>query len=103
MRPIRTTISFDRALALALDSVSPIARTERVMLAEANGRVLAEAVTAAADVPAFDRAAMDGFAVRAADTAGASPDDPKTLRCVDTIYTGQAPAHAIAAGDCAEI
>ena len=43
-----------------------------VALAEALGRVLAEDVRAAVDVPGFDRSNMDGFAVRAEDTFGAS-------------------------------
>ena len=55
----------------------PIDRTERVALADANGRVLAEDVVATADVPPFARAAMDGYAVRAEDTAGASRERPR--------------------------
>ena len=58
-------------------AVSPIDRTERVPLGDAGGRVLAEAIVADADVPPFDRAAMDGFAVRAEDTAGAGGTTPK--------------------------
>ena len=103
MRPLRDTIPFDEALARTLRAASPIERVERVPLSGANGRVLAEDIIAQGDVPAFDRAAMDGFAVRAADTADASPGAPKTLRRVDAIYTGQAPGRAIAAGECAEI
>jgi molybdopterin molybdotransferase len=103
MRPLRNTVPFDEALARTLGAATPIERTEPAPLGTANGRVLAEDIIAQGDVPAFDRAAMDGFAVRAADTADASAGAPKTLRCVDAIYTGQAPARAIAAGECAEI
>ena len=103
MRPFRETISFDEALARTLEATTPIGRTERVALADANDRVLAETITAAADVPPFDRAAMDGFAVRAEDTLGATAETPRTLRLVDTIYTGQAPSHAVDTGECAEI
>ena len=49
---------------------------EEVALAEALGRVLAEDVRAEVDVPGFDRSNMDGFAVRAADTFGASEGAP---------------------------
>ena len=52
---------------------------ETVPLAAALGRVLAQDVTAPIDVPPFDRANVDGFAVRAADTLGASPGTPKRL------------------------
>ena len=103
MRPIKTTIPFADALRLALDAVSPIERTERVALADAGGRVLAETITADADVPPFARAAMDGFAVRAEDMVGASATAPKILRCVDVIFTGDAARRALAAGECAEI
>ena len=72
MRPFGKTISPDEARKRIDAAVRPIDRTERVALAEASGRVLAEDVVANADVPPFARAAMDGYAVRAQDTAGAS-------------------------------
>lgn len=65
---------------------------ESVGLAEALGRVLAEDVLAPVDVPGFDRANVDGFAVRAADTFGAFEEDVRTLRVNDeVIATGVAP------------
>jgi putative molybdopterin biosynthesis protein len=54
--------------------------SERVPLAEAHGRILAEDVASPVDVPAFDRAVLDGWAVRAADTFGASEHAPRRLR-----------------------
>jgi putative molybdopterin biosynthesis protein len=72
---------------------------ERVPLAEALGRVLAEDVRASVDVPGFDRANMDGFAVRAADTFGASEEEPVRLRLNDEVLaTGIAPKLEVAAG-----
>jgi putative molybdopterin biosynthesis protein len=53
---------------------------ETVSLARALGRVLAADVVASVDVPGFDRSGVDGFAVRAADTVGASADAPRALR-----------------------
>lgn len=103
MRPIRETIPLEEALALLLDSARPIERTERVRLEHADGRVMAETIHAAADVPPFDRAAMDGFAVIAEDTFGATRFDPRTLLSVGTVYTGQMPARAIEPGECIEI
>jgi putative molybdopterin biosynthesis protein len=65
---------------------------ERVPLDRALGRVLAEDVVAPVDVPGFDRANVDGFAVRAEDTFGASEDHPVTLRLnPETIPTGVLP------------
>ncbi|MEE6209045.1 gephyrin-like molybdotransferase Glp [Salarchaeum sp. III] len=71
-------------LADAVDTlrevVDPHGRAERVPLADADGRALAESVTAARDVPHYDRAAMDGYAVRARDTFGAGDRSPAVLR-----------------------
>lgn len=63
-----------------LERVTPHERTERVSLARADGRTLATRVTAPSPVPGYDRAAMDGYAVRAADTFGASDRSPNLLR-----------------------
>jgi molybdopterin molybdotransferase len=62
------------------EAVAPVERTDRVPLASADGRTLAEAVDAPRDVPGYERAAMDGYAVRAADTFGASDRSPAVLR-----------------------
>ncbi|MGH3822478.1 MAG: molybdopterin biosynthesis protein, partial [Pseudonocardiaceae bacterium] len=64
--------------------------TERLGLAEAIGRVTAEPVWARRSSPAFDSAGMDGIAVRAADTVGASQATPLTLTDFDVIDTGDA-------------
>src|SRR5919201_4296228 len=103
MRPIRETIPLEEALAAILDAASPIERTERIALRDASGRVLAPPSVAAADVPPFDRAAMDGYAVIAEDTFGAGRYEPKVLRCVEKVYTGQMPRNAVARGECIEI
>src|SRR5436190_2151662 len=103
MRPIRETIPLDEALALILESARPIERTERVALSDADGRVLAALVASTMDVPPFDRAAMDGYAVRAEDTFGAGKYEPKILRTVETVYTGQMPTRAVGVGECTEI
>jgi len=72
---------------------------ERVALGAALGRVLAEDVRAEVDVPGFDRSNMDGFAVRAADSFGASEEEPARLRLnAETIPTGVAPELAVAPG-----
>src|SRR5688572_11716906 len=103
MRPITETLLYDDAMKLVMGTASPITRTERVALVDAGGRVVAADVVAAIDVPPFDRAAMDGYAVVAGDTFGAGTHAPKTLRCVDKVFTGQAPARGISTGECIEI
>jgi molybdopterin molybdotransferase len=61
-------ISIDEALELVLGGLAPLG-SQRMPLAEAAGRVAAEPAVSAVDLPPFDRSAMDGYAVRAADTA----------------------------------
>ena len=103
MRPIQETIPLDQALALVAESAVPVTRTEPLSLAEADGRVLAADIVAGADVPPFDRAAMDGFAVSAEDTFGASRQSPRTLRQIETVHTGEVPAKRLGPGQCTEI
>jgi molybdenum cofactor synthesis domain-containing protein len=103
MRPFTSTIPFADALARVLAAARPTTRTETVALADADGRVLAEDVTASLDVPAFDRAAMDGYAVRDADTRGATDETPVALTCVGVVAAGTVPARAIGPGECLEV
>lgn len=103
MRPIRDTISLDEARARIDAAVRPIDRTERVVLADANGRVIAQDVAAAADVPPFARAAMDGYAVRAEDTSGSTREQPRVLKRVETLFTGQVAQRQVGPGECIEI
>ena len=103
VRPIRETITIDEARELIAAAALPIDRVERVPLREASGRVLARPVMAGADVPPFDRAAMDGYAVVAEDTFGASAHDPRTLRCVGRVFTGEIAAEPVDRGTCIEI
>ncbi len=103
MRPITETLLYDDAMRLVMGAATPIARTERVSLVDADGRVVARDVTAVMDVPPFDRAAMDGYAVVAADTFGAGTHTAKTLTRVDRVFTGQVPTRGIGPGQCIEI
>jgi putative molybdopterin biosynthesis protein len=77
---------------------------ERVVLMAALRRVLAHDVVAPIDVPPFDRANVDGFAVRAADTAGAADNTPHRLRLNGEVVTcGHAPALDVGAGSATTI
>ncbi|WP_424018070.1 molybdopterin biosynthesis protein [Halorientalis pallida] len=77
--------------------------TETVPLREARGRVLAERIDASLDVPGFDRASMDGYAVRARDTFGADEADPARLDLVGEVHAGAEPDVTVEAGTAAEI
>jgi molybdenum cofactor synthesis domain-containing protein len=103
MRPFQSTISIDEARRLIDEAVRPIERVERVSLLEARGRVLATPVIAASDVPPFSRAAMDGYAVVAADLERASAAAPVALECLERVFTGQVPTRVVVRGTCAEV
>jgi len=103
MRPFGDTISLEQARAVINDSLRPIERIEQAPLGATHGRVLAQDVVASADVPPFSRAAMDGYAVRAADTSDATVTHPSTLTCIEKVFTGQMPSRTVGAGECTEI
>ena len=103
MRPFVELISLEAARAILDATGSPIDRVETVTLDQANGRVLASDVMSHIHVPPFSRAGMDGFAVRARDTQGASRQTPRSLRKIGTLYTGQVSAITVGDGECLEI
>ena len=103
MRPMRDTIPMDEALRIVTETAHPLTRTHYVPLEKSSGLVLATDIIAAQDVPPFDRAAMDGYAVLANDTFSASRQTPKSLRCIETVHTGNIPTKQIGTGECAEI
>ncbi len=82
------------------DSIPPV---ETVPLTAAIGRVLAETVTADLDVPGFDRSTVDGYAVRAIDTFGASESLPALLTVVGDIRMGSAAGLTLRPGSSARI
>jgi molybdopterin molybdotransferase len=92
------------ALALLLDALPRREATpEMVATPDALDRVLAEEIRSPGELPTFRRSTMDGFAVRAADTFGATEGLPAYLEIVDDIPMGRAPTHALATGECARI
>ncbi len=103
MRPFGQTIPLEEAQRLIAGAIRPLSRTELVLLHEAGGRVLATDLVAPGDVPPFTRAGMDGYAVRAADTTGASRAEPRVLRTIEQVFTGQMPGYPVTPGRCSEI
>jgi molybdenum cofactor synthesis domain-containing protein len=91
-------IPLDEARAYVLARVAPLP-AEEVALADALGAVTAEAVVSAEAVPPFPNSAMDGYAVRAADTVGA----PVHLRSIGMIAAGSAGDLVVGAGEAARI
>jgi len=103
MRPFAATIPLEEARRLLAAAARPLDRVEVVALPWLGGRVLADDVVASGDVPPFARAMMDGYAVRAADVAGATREAPRRLAIVGRVFTGEVLARTIGDGECAEI
>lgn len=95
-------ITVEEAIEQVLSRIA-VLPAQRVPLLEALGRVLAEDVISDIDVSPFDNSAMDGYAVRYADVAEASPEAPVTLRVVDHIPAGVAPTVAVGPGEASRI
>jgi molybdenum cofactor synthesis domain-containing protein len=103
MVPFRLLISREKALKTILNSVNPLDRTERVSIEESSSRILAEDIVADKDVPPFNRAAMDGYAVRAEDTYGASEHNPRALKLTDVLHAGESTTSTVDRGECIRI
>ncbi len=81
-------IAVEEALRIVLDSVEKLG-WEYVALLDTLGRVLAEDIAAAEPIPAWDNSAMDGYALRAEDSHGASEEQPVVLQMIGTVGAGQ--------------
>jgi len=95
-------ITVEEATEQVLSRIEPLP-AERVGLVDALGRVLAEPVVSDIDVAPFDNSAMDGYAVRAADVAGAGDDTPVTLEVLEHIPAGAWPGRTVGPGQASRI
>ena len=91
-------VSVEKALEVVL-AHTPALPSEEVLLPDALGRVLAEDVSSDVDMPPFDRAAMDGYALRAEDVTA----PPAALTVAGSIRAGQYPKEALAPGQAVQI
>lgn len=80
----------DEARRVLMEHCPPVQRKQSISLEVSEGRVLFKDVISSVDLPAFNRAAMDGFAVCSADTRGASPSSPVYLENAVALRTGMA-------------
>jgi len=90
-------ISVEEALQKILDAVA-ILDVETVSIMYSQGQVLAEDIISGINVPPLDNSSMDGYAVRSADTAGATQNTPKTLKVIDTVIAGSISKNEVAPG-----
>lgn len=95
-------VPLEEAVRFVLDSCPPLP-SRRIPLADALGCVTTEAVVAIDPVPPFANTAMDGYAVRADDTVGASPERPVRLAVVETVAAGAVPTRVVGPGQAVRI
>ena len=92
----------EEARRIVLEHATPRG-TEHVRLSDSVGRVLGQELIAETALPPFDNSAMDGYAVRSSDSAGASRDQPVRLRLVGEVAAGQALGHEVNRGEAVQI
>ncbi len=99
-----TLLPPNEALSLLLSHLSqPISETVLIDVPASLGRILAEDAVAPHPLPEFQRSTVDGYAVRARDTHGASDSLPAYLSLIDEVPMGDTPAFEVGAGQCALI
>ncbi|MCX8182357.1 MAG: molybdopterin biosynthesis protein [Candidatus Methanomethyliaceae archaeon] len=96
-------MSIEEAKERILSGVKKDLGTEVVKISDAGGRTLANSIISKLDLPPFDRAEMDGFAVYSSDLEGASEQKPVELRVVGRIDAGDALLRELGRGECFEI
>ena len=97
-----TILSCEEARKRLLQFTEPVG-TEMIQLSDCLGRILAEDIRAAADVPDWPRSAFDGYAFRAEDTLSASPEAPVTLRILEEVPAGKVPETRLTEGTAVRI
>lgn len=101
MKDFFNVITIDAALACA-GRFHPV-ETETTPIADALDRVMAQSVVAGEDLPPFARSTMDGYAVAAASTFGASESSPAFMTVTGSVAMGQAPRMRLSPGQAARI
>lgn len=103
MKPFRLLISRVEAMNIISSSITPIERVESIRIEDSYGRIIAEDVIANFHVPPFDRSAMDGYAVKAQDTYGASNFSPKKLKIIGVEQAGECFEGEVGSGECVQV
>jgi len=94
----------DEVRSILSEIADPLpAETIRTLAEDSLGRVLAEDIKSPVDLPGFDRAIMDGFAVRAQDTFGASPSAPAYLKLAGEVQMGEAASVKVSPGEAVRV
>jgi len=94
---------YEDALSRLLTQVNVTLESEKVLVTDAVGRVVAEDTYSLRDYPPVDRAALDGYAVKSLDVLSASPSNPAILKIVGSVEAGETPKLTISSGEAAMV
>ena len=103
MKPFGDLVSRHEALKMIEKRITTLKRVEEVALIDAVGRVTASDIVASFNVPPFNRASMDGYAVHGSDTMDTTSNNPRKLKLVGEIHAGETYVGSIKLGECVEI
>lgn len=93
-----SAVELETAVRLLQSAAKPVEEVIAVDISEARGYVLAEDIRSAMPQPPFDRSPLDGYALRAEDTRGASRETPVRLKVIDKIMAGSVSGQVVASG-----
>lgn len=102
MKPFGVLLPFEEAKETVAKYVKTLEATEIITIDTAVGRVLAEDLVASQNTPPFDRGLMDGYAVKAEDVKGASPEKPAVLELIGVIHAGDTSDVTVGKGQCVQ-
>ncbi|MFC1918665.1 gephyrin-like molybdotransferase Glp [Chloroflexota bacterium] len=103
MKPFGALLPFEEAKRLVETNIKPLTRTETIKIDDASGRVLVEDVVATLSIPSFNRAAMDGYAVKAKDTFNSGQFNPRVLNLIGELHAGDTPHQKVSREECIQI
>ena len=103
MKPFGALLPIEEARKIVEANVKPVSRVETINIEDASGRVLARDVVATLSIPPFDRAAMDGYAVKAKDTFLSGQFNPKILNLTGELHAGDKPQRMVNSKQCIQI
>lgn len=103
MKPFKDLMPRKEAIKIIMENVEPVTKTEIIPIQESINRVLAVEMVAGFDVPPFDRASMDGYAVKSKDSKGATPETPIRFELIGEQHTGGIYEGTVGSGECLEI
>lgn len=103
MKPFGALLSFEEAVSIIDSNIEKVTRVETISISDCLHRVLAQDTIASRSTPPFDRAAVDGYALKAKDTFGVSRQNPRTFNIIGVVYAGEMPELRLASGECAQV